>query len=142
MNTFQKELYTDLILKIKCGSYKGKKIKAKPILLYSLLEMIEDEVVKNNQIHFGKETEDAYKKVFERFEENITPLFKPFFYFQFDGFWHLQYRKDCARIKNPSSKSIKECVEFAYLDNPLWDLLQNEEIRSCIRTLIENNYLK
>lgn len=35
MNTLYIDLYSDMIRKIKCGSYQGHKVKAKPILLYS-----------------------------------------------------------------------------------------------------------
>ena len=35
-NTFQKELYSDFIRKMRCGSYHGRIILAKPIL-YSVI---------------------------------------------------------------------------------------------------------
>ncbi len=60
-NTFQKELYSDFIRKIRCGSYHGRVILAKPILLYSVINLIENNVVFNNRIPFDVATEDEYK---------------------------------------------------------------------------------
>lgn len=90
-NTFQKELYSDFIRKIRCGSYHGRVILAKPILLYSVINLIENNVVFNNRIPFDVATEDEYKNTFIYFGARITPCFKPFYYLQYDGFWHLEW---------------------------------------------------
>lgn len=142
MNTFQREIYSDMILSIKCGSYKGIKIKAKPILLLSIIKLIENGLVVNNRFFFDKESDSCYNDIFKSFDLKVTPFFKPFYYLQFDGFWHLLWKKDKGPIDRPSDKYIRESILYAYLDNALWDLLQEKETREYFRTIIENHYLK
>lgn len=142
MSTFHKELYSDMILKIKCWSYQGHKIKAKPILLYSVINMIEEGFIVDNRIYFNKSSEEFYKKVFVSIGEAITPYFKPFYYLQFDGFWHLKGNTDIVKTDRPSPKYIRENVEYAFLDNAFWDLLQKVDIREHFKSIIKSHHLK
>ena len=141
-NTFQKELYSDFIRKIRCGSYHGRVILAKPILLYSVINLIENNVVFNNRIPFDVATEDEYKNTFIYFGARITPCFKPFYYLQYDGFWHFEWLNRKQESQTPSAKLIRENVKYAYFDNALWDLLQEQEMRDYFRKIIIEHYLK
>lgn len=142
MGTFHKELYSDMIMKIKCGSYQGQKIKAKPILLYSVVLMIEEGLVNDNRIYFNKSSEKFYKKLFASYGGTITPYFKPFYYLQFDTFWHLKGKTDIIKTERPSTKYLRENVEYAFFDNALWGLLQEASIREHFKSLIELHHLK
>ena len=42
----------------------------------------------------------------------------------------------------PSPKFIKENIEYAFLDDGLWDLLQDKSVRNGFRELIISYYLK
>ena len=48
-----------------------------------------------------------------------------------------------TRIKThtPSAKLIRENIEYAFLDNALYDLLQERQMREYFQTLIINNFL-
>lgn len=142
INTFQKELYSDLVRKIKCGVYQGKMVLAKPVLVYSVINMIENGVVFNNRIPFSVDVEKGYKATFNCFGANITPFFKPFYYLQYDGFWHLEWMAGAKDTKKPSAKLIRDNVKYAYFDNALWDLLQDQEMRDYFRNIVLDHYLK
>ena len=142
MNTLYIDLYSDMIRKIKCGSYQGHKVKAKPILLYSILKMIEDGVIIDNRIFFNKSSEEFYKKVFMSLDEVITPFFKPFYYLQFDGFWHLKGKTSVVNTDKPSAKYIRENIDYAFLDNAFWDLLQETNVCEHFKSIIELHHLK
>ena len=58
-------------------------------------------------------------------------MHKPFYHLQNDGFWHIQYQNLPIYIN--SVKAINNHVEYAYLDNALWDLLQDKEARKTIK---------
>ena len=45
-------------------------------------------------------------------------------------------------LRTPSAKLIRENVKYAYLDNALWDLLQEQEMRDYFRKIIIEHYLK
>lgn len=131
-----------MILKIKCGSYQGRKIKAKPLLFYSVIIMIEKGFVHDNCIYFDKVSEEFYKKVSATYGEAITPFFKPFYYLQFDGFWHLKGKYANVKTNRPSPRFIRENIEYAFLDNALWDLLQEASIREHFKLIIESHHMK
>lgn len=142
MSTIHKEIYSDMICRIKCGSYQGKLIKAKPLLLLTIINLIEKNMVENNMFLFDKTTEEEYKQLFTVLGEKSTPFFKPFYYLQFDGFWHFNWLPKKRETNKPSAKFIKESINNAYLDNALWDLLQEQEMRDHFRSIIETHYLK
>ena len=83
MSIFHKELYSDMILGIKCGSYQGRRIKAKPLLFYSVIMMIEEGLIHNNRIYFNNVSEKFYKNILVVRGEAVTPFFKPFYYLQY-----------------------------------------------------------
>lgn len=142
MSNFHKELYSDMIMGIKCGSYQGRRIKAKPLLFYSVIVMIEKGLIHDNRIYFNNVSEKFYKDIFVVWNETVTPFFKPFYYLQFDGFWHLKGKTDNVKTDRPSPKFIRENIEYAYLDNILWDLLQEASIREYFKLIIESHHLK
>ena len=141
-NTLQRELYSDFIRKIRCGAYHGSVVLAKPILLYSVINMIESGVVLNNRVPFNDTVEKNYKDTFGQFKINATPFFKPFYYLQYDGIWHFEWVNAAKEIKRPSVRFIRENVKYAYLDNALWDLLQEQEMRDYFRKIIVEHYLQ
>ncbi len=142
MSIFHKELYSDMILGIKCGSYQGRRIKAKPLLFYSVIMMIEEGLIHNNRIYFNNVSEKFYKNILVVRGEAVTPFFKPFYYLQFDGFWHLKGKTDNVKTDRPSPKFLRENIDYAYLDNALWDLLQKASIREHFKLIIESHHLK
>lgn len=74
MSKMHKEIYSDMICRIKCGSYQGKVIKAKPLLLLTIINLIENNMVNNNIFLFDKNAEEEYKLLFTAFGEKVTPF--------------------------------------------------------------------
>lgn len=127
----QLSFYLDLIKQVNIGNFRGRKILAKPIFIIVLIEAIEKRMVTNNRF-FYKTLVDLYKQVYHLYiETNITPMHKPFYHLQNDGFWHIQYQNLPIYIN--SVKAINSHVEYAYLDDALWDLLQDKEARKTIK---------
>ncbi|MBR2237110.1 MAG: hypothetical protein IJ887_04435 [Prevotella sp.] len=64
-----------------------------------------------------------------RFDDK-TGIEKPFWHLESDGFWHLNYQGErLSKSHTPSKAWLKESVEFAHFDEPLWILLQNRAWR-------------
>lgn len=141
-NSFQIALYRDSVKKLTCGTYQGVVIKAKPILLLSVLSAIERGIVENNQIPHSNEMIEVYKQMFSKYGGNITPFFKPYYYLQFEEFWHLKWKvKEDLSIR-PGLAMLRSNIEYAYFDEALWELLQDKSILNEFRSVIENYYLK
>lgn len=127
----QLSFYLDLIKQVNIGNYRGRKILAKPIFMITLIESIEKKIITNNRF-FYETLVELYKQVYHLYiGMNTTPMHKPFYHLQSDGFWHIQYINSPIYIN--SVKAINSHVEYAYLDNALWDLLQKKEARKIIK---------
>ena len=141
-NHLQIEYYKNLILRIKRGSHCGVFINAKPLYLLTIIEMISRDMLRDNKIYYDKLLDNVYTNLCSSYGENKTPLFKPYLYLNGDGFYHQKWITNEYKPHDSSAKFVRDNIEYAYLDNALWDLLQDEQIRNDYRTTIENFFLK
>ena len=135
---FKLKEYQNLFLQIKRGNSKGKPSSAKPILLISLIDSIKDSLFVNNRILYN----DTLKRMYEF---NYNPLWKQrkrqIDHLESDGFWHIKW-KISPKPDKTSDYKLRSYVDYAYLDNALWDLLQDEQNRNALRQSIINFYFK
>ena len=139
MNKLKKEYYKNLLLCINQKRTDGKSNIAKPILLLSIMKLIEDGLIIGNQIRYDKTLVETYNKLFANYAEVITEVQYPYYYMRNDHFYSL---KGKAEKKTPSAKYIRENIDYAYLDDGLWELLQDAETREEFKQLITEHYLK
>lgn len=137
------ELYRQMFASIKRGNTKGVFSNAKPVFLISLIEKISAH--KENKILWGdNELESLYHRYFSEFtEDKPTPMWKPFFYMSSEPFYDLIWKiapPDKA-IKFPSGKTLKEYLDYATLDDELWELLQDKGNREYLRKCIIETFL-
>ena len=128
-NEYLYDLYRIAFLSVKQKSTNGVTNAAKPALVISVIEAIAAGEIKNNQIRF-QDIEARYISTLEKWQPEKTPLKYPFYHLVGDSFWHLKWKgeRPTKRI-SPSAKSLRENIDYAYFDNALWDLLQDEEAR-------------
>lgn len=136
------QYYRTMLIQTKRGNGNGKTINAKPILLITLFDHINNGLAIDNKIHFDSGLKNNYEKCYSLFEpeRQITPFYKPFFYLQSDGYWHLSWNNDVEK-KVSSAKYLRENVKYASFDNAFWDLLQDTEARSILREAIITYFL-
>lgn len=139
MNQLKKEYYKTALLTMNQRIANGKSNIAKPILMLAIISLIDDGHIIGNQIHYDKELVAEYNRIFENYSNTITLVQYPFYYLRNDGFYLI---KGKAEKKTPSGKYIRENIEYAYLDDGLWELLQDQSIRNEFREIIVNHYLK
>lgn len=135
----QLDYYKTLFLSVRTQIVKGKKKVAKPIFLISILDMIEKGKLKSNHITYTSELEQMYNSLFEIFQKPLSPLKYPFYHLITDGFYHIQ---GSLPTKSPTPKQLRETVEYAYLDDALWELLQDEAVRGELRESLVNHFLR
>ncbi len=105
------------------------KAKHKPTLLLSVIELIAQGDILENKILISDRLIDTFNKYWNIFVKSdagfVMGLHYPFFHLRAEGFWHLQSKDlpDGVRIKTIGK--LREKVEYAYLDNELFDLLQD-----------------
>ena len=137
------DLYRVLLLQMRRSVIKGGiVVNAKPVFVLSLMDIIESGLVKANHFLYSEELASHFVKEWEAYIPDMkpTPLCKPFFHLTNDQFWHIQW-KTAITFTSASDKIMRENVDYGYLDNALWDLLQDKEIRDFYRKVIIDNFL-
>ncbi|MDB9084354.1 hypothetical protein [Parabacteroides merdae] len=138
-NSILLSLYNDAFASIHCQIYKGKLNIAKPLVIMAMLELIEQGDAVMNKFNIAD-----IKESYERLQKNYsatTPYQYPIYFLENESFYHLKWKNSKVKTHTPSAKLIRENVEYAYFDNALWDLVQDQEMRNHFRTIIENCYL-
>ena len=124
---------------------KRGKSKHQPILLLSIIDLIAQGVIRENRIYVS----DDLEKTFEKYWEVLGPdsqdcgLHYPFWYLESRGFWH-KTLKSGFNDSNPKKRlninknTLREAVEYASLDDELFNILQEPNSRAeLIDTLID-----
>jgi putative restriction endonuclease len=100
----------------------------KPILILSVLELITQKSIVKNQIYVSNELIDIFKKYWSILVANsiyTDALHYPFIHLRREEFWHLKFKDNYEGDRIKTTNKLKEKVEYAYLDNELFDLLQD-----------------
>lgn len=142
--------YQTLFCNLNCANISGRKVLAKPVLLYTIIDSIESGIIIDNHFEWNTESPsfiafaNLYKDVYQGLCPNvyITPLYKPFFHLQHEGFWHHKVNPYLVCSKTAYITYLRSCLEYAYLDSDLWNLLQNPSLRDEYRGIILNHYFK
>jgi len=139
MGSFALSIYSDFLTSLHCSVCKTGVILAKPITMLAIIDYIDKELTEN-RIDF----EGLYKyyKLESAQYNNKTPFQYPYFFLSNEEFYHLKWKGIKVKKKAPSAKFIRDNIEYAYLDNALWDLLQNVETREYFKERIINAYLQ
>lgn len=141
-NEYLYDLYRIAFLSVKQKCTNGVLNAAKPALVISVIDAIAAGEVKNNQIRYD-DIRERYIKELAEWQRDKTPLNYPFFFLARDGFWHFKWVGDePAKHTTPSSGFIRNNIEFAYFDNALWDILQDEEARNGYKEAITTYFKK
>ena len=121
----------------------------KPILLLSVIQLIEDGTIDRNEILVSPELVGQFKTYWSKLVlTNHTERFAlPFFHLQSDGFWFLKANlgfEQVLKFKNVlrGFSNLITAIDYAYLEESLYDLLQTQENREILRHIILKTYFK
>lgn len=131
--------YKNLLLSMNVARYHGQVNIAKPIMILSIIHGIENGNIKANRIQYSESLITAYNKLFEQYSSSpITSSVYPYYYLGSEDFYFIKGNK--ART-TPSAKFLRENVEYACLDDELWELLQDPETRNEFRDAIIRHFI-
>lgn len=119
----------------------------KPILLLSVAQLIKQGDIFDNRIRITEELVLAFKDNWYRFVDtpHILNFALPFFHMGHEPFWKLvpYPGMEVGLTKSKSIKSFKnlqETLNYAWLDQPLFDLLRNPEINELLTNVLLDRY--
>lgn len=134
--------YLTRVESIRQKIINGETIVAKPVLVLTIIDAVDNDIVCNNNFVLNDWLEERYHKLMQKYTKSspfdgTTGIEKPFWHLETDGFWHLSYQGErLSKGHTPSKHWLKENVRHAYFDEPLWILLQNKMWRTKLRDYI------
>lgn len=111
----------------------------KPILLLSVIDLIAQGIIEQNKIIISDELINAFNKYWQLLgnKSYLGGLHYPFFYLKREQFWHLELKPDFDGFQPKSINKLRQAVEYATLDEQLFEFLKNGESRKeLVDTLI------
>lgn len=121
----------------------------KPILLLSVIQLIDSNNLQENKIYLEKELIDRFQEnwCYLGSEKHRSETFRPFFYLRGDGFWHHipnpGFRKVVtSKIKLSNFVEVKQAIKYAYIDDALFELLRNSISRDSLTKILVARWFK
>ena len=131
---------------LRMNQVAGRPSPHKVALLLAVIDGIESGWINRNRIYFDAALKGAFTRQFDLLashrDQNSPHL--PFFHLRGDGFWHhkvlpgkqLRY----SQTKTVSSPgALRDLLDYAYLDDELFELMGNRIARELLKTSLKDN---
>ena len=136
---------------LSVGVFGGRKLPHKAILLISIMNMIETDVIEENKIPLDKTISSAFISTWKNYFNGarVPSVWIPFWYMKSESFWHFKAAKSEELLSallsfagHPSVGQMRPIIRYAYLDRALFDYLENEGCRGKLKEVLINNYIE
>ena len=139
------------ILNLKRAAHRNKsygKAPHKPVLLLSLIELIDEGKINQNRIYITPDLIGTFQKLWLKLvpvEAWQPRFFLPFFHLTGDKFWHLELAEG-AEVTLTSSYSpkslaaLKDSIRYAWLDQDLYNALIIPQERRALKSELLQKY--
>lgn len=133
------------IAKLRIAHKDGKPAPHKAVLLLSILELIEFDLIKSNRIPYGEDLKNAFDYIWKRYLCNSSTfnpdISAPFWYMQSEPFWEI-HTSD-GKALSPTAKKSMKILEGAYAVMPqdVYDEMRLDSFRSAARVILISRYL-
>ena len=144
--------YVEAFQNLRTNNKWGRKSPHKAVLMLTVIELFENNVLSGNEIHYDETLKSMFLKMWNRVLPN-EPLFHPeaylpFWYLQSDSFWHIvpvRGKEDVLSLMRdtnikPSEAKLEDCVRYAELDEDLYFLMTLPSGRSSLKRALLETY--
>jgi len=139
--------YLKKFTKLRTGIIRGHVKPHKPVMMLTILSLIENRKITSNRIDYSPQLLELFKRFFDIVkskQDALNPLL-PFFYLRGDGFFHHRPFENgehsYTALSDPGSvKKFTGIVEYAYLDEKLWAYLQDQTALNMLRDSLIQSY--
>lgn len=144
--------YIEAVKNLKTNNKWGRKSPHKAVLMLTVIELYEKNVLMDNEIRYDETLKSAFLNMWNMVLPN-EPLFHPdaylpFWYLQSDNFWHIvpiRGKEDilslmCDNSIKPSEAKLVDSVKYAELDEDLYFLMTLPSGRSSLKRALLETY--
>ncbi|MCU0534858.1 MAG: HNH endonuclease [Hydrococcus sp. Prado102] len=105
----------------------------KPILLLSVIDSIAQGFILDNKIAVSEDLIDTFNRYWKLLNSEYEGgLHYPFLHLQSEGFWHITFKPEFNGLQPKTTNKLKQAVDYASLDNELFELIQNPVSRQAL----------
>lgn len=141
------EYYKDCFSSLNTMKKTGKRAPHKALLLLSVIDLIEHGVITDCRIPLSEELVKQFKQNTSKFlGESIMFQPKanyPYYHMRSEPFWQLVTNPNCSidKITNYSLSSLRGNIAYARIDEELFELLKNQNVRAKLRVILISTYI-
>lgn len=138
--------YESQFSKLRINKRNGKVSPHKIAMLLAVISLIEKGLLLQNRIYFNDNFRDEFTNQFNKLADSAdsnNPCL-PYFHLRSSGFWHHQLKPgkqtayaELTTIGNVSG--INEYIQYVYLDEELYELLNNLVVRNMLSAALFQN---
>ena len=144
--------YIEKFAALKLNVTNGIAAPHKPVMLLSVIQLISKGIMLSNRIWPANIIKEEFEVDWHTYipEDSMykPSVWLPYWHLKRDEFWHFQQKDDTFNLEsivgaNNSTTigKIREHVEYAYLDEALFDLLQYDANRQVLSRVLIETYL-
>jgi predicted restriction endonuclease len=138
------EKFEQEILELKRGRERNHQRPHKLVMLLSVIELMDTGILTENRIYLSEPLITTFKRLFNsvKRKNDLCQVGPPFFHLRSSGFWFHKVRpqrqNEYGKLTTTGGgqKLIQKNIEYAYLRDDVFEILQNSEQRERIRLLI------
>ncbi|MBQ7423404.1 MAG: hypothetical protein IJV19_01525 [Prevotella sp.] len=143
--------YKERFAQLSTGVHNGKKLPHKAVLLLSIMALFEGGTIKDNKIELTNVIAHTFTSIWESYHlgDKVPSVWIPFWYMKSEPFWHFKACTDENVLQNllsfaghPSVGQMRSVIAYAYLDEPLFELMKNKIQRTSLDQMLIDTYLK
>jgi putative restriction endonuclease len=139
--------YMDQLTAMRMNRQNGHISPHKAIMMLAVIDLIASGETDGNRIVYGPELLEHFRRYFDVVKnpaDSFTPIL-PFFHLRSSPFWHHRpvpgQEAVCAALSDPGGpRKLQAVVEYAFLDDQLFALLQQPGIRQEMREALICRY--
>lgn len=133
------------------GVAHGKKLPHKAIVLLSIIDLIQRGILNENKIKLDDLISNTFKDTWEMYLPSlrIPSVWIPFWYLKSEPFWHFKAVGDENVLDallmfggHPSIGQMRPVIDYAFLDDDLFNLLQKKEERARLKKVLLDTYFQ
>lgn len=143
--------YLENFSNLNTNKQQGKIAPHKAILLLSVIDLVEQGQIQSNKIELTEKLENQFKLNWGKYVENkdvFQPIIgTPYVHLRGESFWKLIPTKGngdtdlSANINSYSTNYLRSQIQYAVIDEELFDLLQDNKNRDKFRNVLISTYI-
>ncbi len=138
--------YEQAFSSLKMNQRGANKSPHKMAMLLAVMDLFNEEVIKDNHIYFNAPLITAFEKHFKALagpNDNCNPSL-PFFHLRSSGFWHHHAKPGQQALYEgltsaSSANVIDKTIAYVQLDDELFELLSYSVARECLKHALYEN---